>query len=141
MYTPTGKLGKVVWEDKEFQIQTEFLHAPRPHIVTTVFMGGEVVHKTDQLWIGGVETDEDKRALDRQLVFQHRETIEYLEAKIRQKTETKRIFEIEDLRRLAINPVAVGYITANPEGVLQMEAELSESLKEMAFLFSELVIL
>ncbi len=141
MYTPTGKLGKVVWEDKEFQIQTEFLHTPRPHIVTTVFMGGEVVHKADQLWIGGVETDEDKRALDRQLILQHRETTEYLEAKIRRKTETKKVFEIEDLQRLAANPAAIGYITANPDGVLQMEAELSEELKETAFLFSELVIL
>ena len=54
MYTPTGKLGKVVWEEKEFQIQTEFLHTPRPHIVTTVFMRGEVVHKMDQPWIGGI---------------------------------------------------------------------------------------
>lgn len=141
MYTPTGKLGKVVWEEKEFQIQTEFLHTPRPHIVTTVFMGGEVVHKTDQPWIGGVETDEDKRALDRQLVLQHRETTEYLEAKIRRKAETKKIFELEDLQRLAAHPAAVGYLTANPEGVLQMEAELSEELKESAFLFSELVVL
>jgi len=141
MYTPTGKLGKVVWEDKEFQIQTEFLHTPRPHIVTTVFMGGEVVHKMDQPWIGGVETDEDKRALDRQLVLQHRETTEYLEAKIRRKSETKKIFEIEDLQRLTANPAAIGYLTASPEGVLQMEAELSEALKETAFLFSELVIL
>lgn len=141
MYTPTGKLGKVVWEDKEFQIQTEFLHAPRPHIVTTVFMGGEVVHKTDQPWIGGVETDEDKRALDRQLVLQHRETTEYLEAKIRKKAEAKKIFEVEDLQRLAASPASIGYITANPEGVLQMEAELSDGLKETAFLFSELVVL
>ncbi len=141
MYTPTGKLGKVVWEDREFQIQTEFLHNPRPHIVTTVFMGGEVVHKADQLWIGGVETDEDERALDRQLVLQHRETTEYLEAKIRRKAETKRIFEIEDLQRLAASPAAVGYITANPDGVLQMEEKLSEELKEIAFLFSELTVL
>ena len=141
MYTPTGKLGKVVWEEKEFQIQTEFLHTPRPHIVTTVFMRGEVVHKMDQPWIGGIETDEDKRALDRQLVLQHRETTEYLEAKIRRKVETKKVFEIEDLRRQATNPAAVGYITANPEGVLQMEEQLSEELKETAFLFSELVVL
>lgn len=131
----------MVWEEKEFQIQTEFLHNPRPHIVTTVFMGGEVVHKTDQPWIGGVETDEDKRALDRQLVLQHRETTEYLEAKIRRKTETKKIFEIEDLQRLATSPASVGYITANPEGVLQMEEKLSEALKETAFLFSELAVL
>lgn len=141
MYTPTGKLGKVVWEDKEFQIQTEFLHNPRPHIVTTVFMGGEVVHKADQPWIGGVETDEDERALDRQLVLQHRETTEYLEAKIRRKAETKKIFEIGDLQRLAASPAAVGYITANPKGVLQMEEKLSLGLKETAFLFSELVVL
>ncbi len=141
MYTPTGKLGKLVWEEKEFQIQTEFLHHPSPHIVTTVFMGGEVVHKMDEPWIGGIETDEDKRALDRQLILQHRETTEYLEAKIRRKTETKKVFEIEDLRRLAANPAAVGYITANPEGVLQMEEQLSEELKETAFLFSELAVL
>jgi hypothetical protein len=141
MYTPTGKLGKVVWEEKEFQIQTEFLHTPRPHLVTTVFLGGEVVHKTDQPWIGGVETDEDKRALDRQLVLQHRETTEYLEAKIRRKAETKKVFEIEDLQRLSASPAAVGYLTANPEGILQMEAELSDELKETAFLFSELIIL
>ncbi|MGH8004986.1 MAG: hypothetical protein ACRECJ_09730 [Limisphaerales bacterium] len=141
MYTPTGKLGKVVWEDKEFQIQTEFLHTPRPHIVTTVFMGGEVVHKVDQPWIGGLETDQDERALDRQLVMQHRETTEYLEAKIRRKAETKKVFEIEDLQRLATGPAAVGYLTASPEGVLQMEEPLSEELKETAFLFSELTIL
>ena len=141
MYTPTGKLGKVVWEGKEFQIQTEFLHTPHPHIVTTVFMGGEVVHKTDAPWIGGVETDEDKRALDRQLVLQHRETTEYLEAKIRHKAESKKIFEVEDLRRLAAHPAALGYMAANPEGVLQIEEALSEELKETAFLFSELVVL
>ena len=141
MYTPSGKLGKVVWEEKEFQIQTEFLNTPRPHIVTTVFMGGEVVHKVDQPWIGGVETDEDKRALDRQLVLQHRETTEHLEAKIRRKAEAKNVFEIEDLRRLAAHPAANGYLYANPEGALQMKEKLSEELKETAFLFSELVIL
>ncbi|MCI0329982.1 MAG: hypothetical protein L0196_03390 [candidate division Zixibacteria bacterium] len=141
MYTPTGKLGKVVWEKKEFQIQTEFLHRPRPHIVTTVFVGGEVVHKVDFPWVGGLETDEDKRALDRQLVLQHRETTEHLEAKVRKKAETKRIFEIEDLQRLAADSNAAGYLTANPDGVLQMEDELSEELKEAAFLFSELVVL
>ena len=70
--------------------------------------------------------------MDRQLVLQHRETTEYLEAKIRRKVETKKVFEIEDLRRLATNPAAVGYITANPEGVLQMEEQLSEELKETA---------
>lgn len=134
-------MGKVVWEEKEFQIQTEFLHNPRPHIVTTVFMGGEVVHKVDQPWIGGLETDKDERALDRQLVLQHRETTEYLEAKVRRKAESKKVFEIEDLQRLAASPAAVGYLTANPEGVLQMEEKLSEELKETAFLFSELAVL
>ena len=141
MYTPSGKLGKVVWEEKEFQIQTEFLHHPRPHIVTTVFLGGEVVHKVDQSWIGDVETDEDKRALDRQLVLQHRDTTEHLEAKVRRKKETKKLFEIEDLQRLAADSNAIGYLTANSEGVLQMEADLSDELKETAFLFSELVVL
>lgn len=141
MYTPTGKLGKVVWEGKEFQIQTEFLHTPRPHIVTTVFLGGEVVHRVDQPWIGGVETDEDKRALDRQLVWQHRETIAYLEAKARRKAEAKRVFAVEDLQRLAAHPRAIGCLSASSEGVLQMEAGLSDELKETAFLFSELVVL
>lgn len=131
----------MVWEDKEFQIQTEFSHHPRPHIITTVFLGGEVVHKMDQPWVGGVETDEDKRALDRQLVLQHREATEYLEAKVRRKVEAKKIFEIEDLKRLALHPGALGYLAADSDGVLQMEEELSEELKETAFLFSELVVL
>ena len=141
MYTPTGKLGRKIWGDKEFQIQTEFLHTPRPHLVTTVFLGGEVVHKMDSPWVGGIETDEDKRALDRQLVLQHREAIEYLEAKIRKKEESQKTFQISDLKRLADRPGAVGYLTANLEGVLQMEDELSDDLKESAFLFSELVVL
>lgn len=141
MYTPTGKLGKVVWEDREFQIQTEFLHAPRPHIVTTVFLGGEVVHKVDQPWVGGLESDEDKRALDRQLVLQHRETSEYLQTKIRRKTESEKVFDLDELRRLAGRPAAVGCLAANTEGVLQVKEELSGDLKETAFLFSELVIL
>ena len=141
MYLPTGKLGKVVWEGKEFQLQTEFSYHPRPHMSTTVFLGGEVVHKVTQAWLGGVETDEDKRALDRQLVRQHREATEYLEAKIRRKVESKKVFEIEELKRLASRPGALGYLTANSDGVLQMEEDLSEELKETAFLFSELAVL
>lgn len=141
MYTPTGKLGRVVWEEKEFQIQTEFMPNPRPHLVTTVFLGGEVVHKVDAPWIGGVETDEDRRALDRQLVLQHREATEYLEAQVRKKVESQRVFQISDLKRLADRPGAIGYLCANPEGVLQMEDELLDELKETAFLFSELVVL
>ncbi len=140
MYLPTGKLGKVVWEEKEFQIQTEFSNHPRPHLTTTVFLGGEVVHKVDNLWLGGVETDEDQRALDRQLVLQHRETSEYLDAKVRKKVESKKIFEIDDLKRLVLHPSALGYLTASGDGVLQMEGGLTAPLKEIAFLFSELVI-
>lgn len=141
MYTPTGKLGKVVWEEKEFQIQTEFMPNPRPHLVTTVFLGGEVVHKVDAPWVGGVETDEDRRALDRQLVLQHREATEYLEAKVRKKVESANVFQISDLKRLADRPGAIGYLSANLEGILQMEDELLDELKETAFLFSELVVL
>jgi hypothetical protein len=141
MYTPTGKLGRVIWEEKEFQIQTEFMPNPRPHIVTSVFLGGEVIHKIDTPWVGGVETDEDRRALDRQLVLQHREATEYLEAKIRKKAEASKVFQISDLKRLADRPGAIGYLSASPEGVLQMEDELIEDLKETAFLFSELTVL
>ncbi len=141
MYTPTGKLGRVVWEEKEFQIQTEFMPAPRPHIVTSVFLGGEVIHKVDTPWVGGVETDEDRRALDRHLVLQHREATEFLEAKVRKKVESAKVFQISDLKRLADRPGAVGYLSASPEGVLQMEDELLDELKETAFLFSELAVL
>lgn len=48
--TPAGLTSSVTADGKKYILQTEFLSAPEPHVVTVVVYKGQVVHKVEKIF-------------------------------------------------------------------------------------------
>lgn len=55
------------------------MERPRPRIVTTIFDGGQVVHKIVNRWQNNLETEQDRQELESKILEQHKNTITQLE--------------------------------------------------------------
>ncbi len=68
---PAGKTSSVKVMDKTFILQTEFRLKPKPAIVTSVALDGQVMHKVERQYIRPYEADHDFRAAEDAINAQH----------------------------------------------------------------------
>jgi len=70
---PAGISSNLTWKEKRIYLQTEFALRPKPRITTTVSCEGQVIHKTEELWEGGLRREEDKKKLEGLIRKQHKQ--------------------------------------------------------------------
>lgn len=74
---PSGRTSSLTWEGKTFQIQTEFVARPQPKVVTSIILGGMVVHKIEKIWNGKL-TEEDQTKIEQFLKKEHQGVVRSL---------------------------------------------------------------
>ncbi len=70
-FIPLGRLSSHDHAGKTIQIQTEFATRPQPRVTTSVVLDGRIVHKADSPWEQGIESEEDRKNLEKFLSDQH----------------------------------------------------------------------
>jgi hypothetical protein len=69
---PAGISSYLTWKEKQLYLQTEFALRPHPRITTTVSCEGEVIHKAEEVWEGGLRREEDKKQIEALIRKQHK---------------------------------------------------------------------
>ena len=67
---PAGRTSSVTWEGKTFQIQTEFVARPKPKAVTSIILGGKIIHKIEKMWEGKL-SEENQTKIEQFLRREH----------------------------------------------------------------------
>lgn len=80
-YMPAGRTSRIVRGSTELQIQTEYAYRPTPRLTTTVFAGGQVIHKIEKELSAGTITPEDKMKIEGLLRRQHMEVVTIVNSK------------------------------------------------------------
>ncbi|MCX6826323.1 MAG: hypothetical protein NTV06_03495, partial [candidate division Zixibacteria bacterium] len=80
-YMPAGRTSRIVRGSTELQIQTEYAYRPTPRLTTTVFAGGQVIHKIEKELSAGTITPEDKMKIEGLLRRQHMEVVAIVNSK------------------------------------------------------------
>jgi hypothetical protein len=78
---PAGISSYLTWKEKELYLQTEFALRPKPRITTTVSCVGEVIHKTEEPWGGGLKREEDKEKIEELIKKQHKKVRQLIKNK------------------------------------------------------------
>ncbi len=68
---PPGRSSSVKTADKTFILQTEFRTTPRPTIITSVTLDGQVVHRVERSYSLAWEADNDFKAASAAVAAQH----------------------------------------------------------------------
>jgi predicted regulator of Ras-like GTPase activity (Roadblock/LC7/MglB family) len=80
---PAGISSYLSWKERKLYLQTEFALRPQPRITTTVSCEGQVIHKVEEAWEGGLRREEDKKKLESLIRRQHKQ----VRAMVRNKAE------------------------------------------------------
>ncbi len=87
---PSGISSSLSWKEKKVYLETEFATRPQPRITTTASYQGEVIHKAEQPWQGGLKRQEDKEKIEALIKEQHAQAKVFVQNKIEEML-TKRL--------------------------------------------------
>lgn len=69
--TPAGLTSSVTADGKKYILQTEFLLAPEPRIITTVDYQGQVIHKVEKLFLLSLDDPDSYAQAEKAVKGQH----------------------------------------------------------------------
>ena len=104
MRTPAGRTSSVKALNKVFILQTEFLSKPRPRIVTSVALDGQIIHKVERTYDNAIETEEDLKVAEAAVVAQHQNLGKKMQANGADFIKQTRSIKISSVDRLALIP-------------------------------------
>jgi hypothetical protein len=104
MRTPAGRTSSVKALNKVFILQTEFLTKPRPRIVTSVALEGQIIHKVERTYDNAVETEEDLKLAEAAVVMQHQNLAKKMQSNGADFIKQTRSIKISAVDRLALIP-------------------------------------
>jgi hypothetical protein len=104
MRTPAGRTSSVKALNKVFILQTEFLTKPRPRIVTSVALEGQIIHKVERTYDNSFESEEDLKIAEAAVVMQHQNLAKKMQTNGADFIKQTRSIKISAVDRLALIP-------------------------------------
>jgi hypothetical protein len=133
MRTPAGRTSSVRALNKVFILQTEFLIKPRPRIVTSVALDGQIIHKVERTYDSALETDEDLKVAEAAVVAQHQNLAKKMQTNGADFIKQTRSIKISAVDRLALIPgisvvsdIQEKLASPNPHGIYVQAKYVSE---------------
>ncbi len=80
-FIPAGRTSRIVRENTEIQIQTEYAYHPNPRLTTSLFTNGQIIRKVERELDRAVSSFEDKVRIEDMLRRQHSEVLKIINDK------------------------------------------------------------
>jgi hypothetical protein len=80
-FIPAGRTSRIVRENTEIQIQTEYAYRPNPRLTTSLFTNGRIVRKVEKELDRAISSFEDKVRIEDMLRKQHSEVLKIINDK------------------------------------------------------------
>jgi hypothetical protein len=104
MRIPAGRTSSVRALNKVFILQTEFLAKPRPRIVTSVALEGQIIHRVERTYDNGLETEEDLHTAEAAVIAQHQNLAKKIQTNGADFIKQTRSIKISAVDRLTLIP-------------------------------------
>jgi hypothetical protein len=102
--TPAGRTSSVRALNKSFILQTEFVAKPRPRIVTSVALDGQIIHKVERSYESRLDNEEDLKAAESAVMNQHQNLAKKMQTSGADFIKQTRSIKISPVDRLALVP-------------------------------------
>ena len=128
---PSGRTSAIKTLNKSFILQTEFSSKPRPRIITSVALDGQVIHKIERTYEHQLETEEEIRNAEVAVVAQHQNLAKKIESNGADFIKQTRSINISVEDRLALIP--------GISSVVDIEVKLAEPNTHGIYIQSKLL--
>jgi hypothetical protein len=102
--TPAGMTSSVRALNKNFILQTEFIARPRPRVVTSVALDGQIIHKVERAYDGSLDSEADLNTAEAAMIAQHQNLARKMQVSGADFIKQTRSIKISPVDRLALVP-------------------------------------
>jgi hypothetical protein len=101
---PAGRTSSVRALNKVFILQTEFVAKPKPRIVTSVALDGQIIHKVERTYDSPIESDDELKLAETAVANQHQNLARKMQTSGAEFIKQTRSIKISVIDRLALVP-------------------------------------
>ncbi len=101
---PSGRTSSVKALNKVFILQTEFVAKPKPRIITSVALDGQIIHKVERTYDNLIASDDDLRLAEAAVATQHQNLARKMQTSGAEFIKQTRSIKISAVDRLALVP-------------------------------------
>jgi hypothetical protein len=102
--TPAGRTSSIKASNKVFILQTEFLSKPRPRIITSVALEGQIIHKVERTYDSQIESESEFKNAETAVISQHQNLAKKMQSNGADFVKQTRSIKISAIDRLALIP-------------------------------------